>query len=59
LAKSIILISGTIAPVDVGWLHDRRPVGDPILEPLVARGSTHAVLLAESSVVFDNVRLEQ
>ena len=36
LAEALVLVGGTVAPVDVGGLHDRCPVGDPILESLVA-----------------------
>ena len=54
LAELFVLLSRTVAPVDIFRFHDRGPLGDPSLQALVVTGTAHDVLLAHWRTVDRN-----
>lgn len=54
LAEFFVLLSRAVAPVDIFWLHDRRPLGNPFRQAFVVAGTAHDVLLAHWRNVVRN-----
>ena len=54
LAELFVLLSRTVAPVDIFRLHDRRPLGHPCRQAFIVAGTAHDVLLAHWRNVVRN-----